>query len=593
MKEDKSFIIVGKFMISGKRSRVLVNRNCIICESEDQPSQRTIVPLNLVVALKTCFCSKIKKSTCDCLKKEENQNFYSSSGDLTPGTDTSANRDSATNTGNKNIDSDQNQNVSPVVKLKHIRIYYAVPSGQFSYKLTHLIVDPVEQSDAELRNWIESVNNLLQEFERPKRLMVFVNPYGGKRRGPKIYSHKVLPLFKIAGCTVDCIITQRANHARDVIMDSTFPVTSYDGLICVGGDGMFSELLNGLLLRTQEEANVNYHSTQSELKRPVTPIGVIPAGSTDAVCFGVCGNNDPVTAALHVILGNQINIDVSAVHSSRDEEQLIRYATTLLGYGFLGDTMLASEKSRWMGPKRYDWAGFKKVLGHKVYQGEIKLHVSTEDGSPKDRDICASNCPLCAKSAFRAKYENDPDKREINDGVVCMAIRGGFIAVNAVTMSCRCEKAKRGLSPAAHLGNGCADLILVSKCSRANYLRFLMRIASNGKSPFDLDFVDVYRVKEFEFNPIVSPEGSSKKYKVSDASVWNCDGEVISEPALHVKVHCQLVPLFGNGGENRDLGKNGSFFLSSKNKVHSISPEKNIINGQTADISVNAIEQTS
>lgn len=52
---------------------------------------------------------------------------------------------------------------------------------------------------------------------------------------------------------------------------------------------------------------------------------------------------------------------------------------------------------------------------------------------------------------------------------------------------------------------------------------------------FDLDFVDVYRVREFEFNPIVTPEGSSKKYKVSDASVWNCDGEVISEPALHVK----------------------------------------------------------
>lgn len=60
------------------------------------------------------------------------------------------------------------------------------------------------------------------------------------------------------------------------------------------------------------------------------------------------------------------------------------------------------------------------------------------------------------------------------------------------------------------------------------------------------------------------------------------------------RVHCQLVPLFGNGGENRDLGKNGSTFWSSNNKVHSISTEqKNIINGQTADISVNAIEQTS
>lgn len=220
--------------------------------------------------------------------------------------------------------------------------------------------------------------------------MVFINPYGGKRRGPRIYSQKVLPLFKIAGCTDDCVITQRANHAHDLILDPSFPVTSYDGLVCVGGDGMFSELLNSLLLRVQKEANVDYKSAQSTLIRPMTPIGVIPAGSTDAVCFGVCGNNDPVTAALHIILGNKINIDVSAVHSARDEEQLIRYATTLLGYGFLGDVMQESEKVRWMGPKRYDWVGFKKVLGLRSYQGEIKLHISTEDGSPKDTEICAS-----------------------------------------------------------------------------------------------------------------------------------------------------------------------------------------------------------
>lgn len=67
-----------------------------------------------------------------------------------------------------------------------------------------------------------------------------------------------------------------------------------------------------------------------------------------------------------------------------------------------------------------------------------------------------------------------------------MAIKGGFLAVNAVTMSCRCEKSKKGLSPAAHLGNGCADLIVVSKCSRVDYLRYLMRLANPGKSPVSL-----------------------------------------------------------------------------------------------------------
>lgn len=55
--------------------------------------------------------------------------------------------------------------------------------------------------------------------------------------------------------------------------------------------------------------------------------------------------------------------------------------------------------------------------------------------------------------------------------VVC----GKFLAVNATNMSCACPRTPRGLSPAAHLGDGSSDLILIRKCSRFNFLRFLVR----------------------------------------------------------------------------------------------------------------------
>lgn len=309
---------------------------------------------------------------------------------------------------------------------------------------------------------------------------MFINPFGGKRKGPQIYREKVEPLFKLAGIEVDVVLTERANHARDTLQDISTPIKDYDGFVCVGGDGMFSEMLNGIIVRTQLQEGVNYQSAEVKLSRPGIPIGVIPAGSTDAVAFGVTGINDPLTSAIHVVFGKTMHIDVSAVHDSYNDDRFLRYVTSVLGYGFLADVLLDSEKNRWMGPKRYDWAGFKKLMSLKSYAGEIKLRVSANDGSPRDHDLCESQCPLCAKSLQRSKYSlNDEDMpadlMDNNSPSSVLTIRGRFLSVNAATMACRCVKSKKGLSPAAHLGNGCSDLIVVSECSRLDYIRFLMR----------------------------------------------------------------------------------------------------------------------
>lgn len=66
--------------------------------------------------------------------------------------------------------------------------------------------------------------------------------------------------------------------------------------------------------------------------------------------------------------------------------------------------------------------------------------------------------PLCAEDVEEWK-------------VVC----GKFLAINAANMSCACPRSPRGLSPAAHLGDGASDLILIRKCSRFSFLRFLVR----------------------------------------------------------------------------------------------------------------------
>lgn len=98
--------------------------------------------------------------------------------------------------------------------------------------------------------------------------------------------------------------------------------------MCVGGDGSVAEICHALVLRAQLDAD----SPQNPVK-PVLPLGIIPAGeredtphidsptihlhsvsllalclsiftgSTDVVSCSVHGVRDPVTAALHIVLG--------------------------------------------------------------------------------------------------------------------------------------------------------------------------------------------------------------------------------------------------------------------------------------------------
>lgn len=125
-------------------------------------------------------------------------------------------------------------------------------------------------------------------------------------------------------------------------------------IVCVGGDGTFSEVFNGLILRSARENNVDIHDSEVVLPPPGLPIGVIPSGSTDTIAHSLHGTTDIETAAIHIIFGDKSGLDICSVHSSHD---LLRLYASVLSYGYLGDVVQDSENFRWMGPQRYDYSG--------------------------------------------------------------------------------------------------------------------------------------------------------------------------------------------------------------------------------------------
>nr|XP_031847729.1 ceramide kinase isoform X3 [Nomia melanderi] len=312
--------------------------------------------------------------------------------------------------------------------------------------------------------------------------------------------------------------------------------TVLQAIVCIGGDGTLAEVINGLVLRTTKEQQIDANDPEVRLPTPPLPIGVIPSGSTDTIAYSLHGTTDVQTAAIHIIFGDSTGLDISSVHN---DQNLLRLYASVLSYGYLGDVIRDSEKFRWMGPQRYDYSGFKKILANKGYEGEIQL--LSDPCHPATSTRCTKNCSRC----LQHMHNSVPDK-EISRWVT---VRGKFFMVNGANLACACSRSPMGFSPHCHVGDGCVDVILVRHTSLFNNIRMLLRLSSKQKTLYDLPFVEVYRAREFTFRamPTMHMQSESQlnsSYMKSSLSVWNCDGEVINNSNVKIRVHCQLVNVF-------------------------------------------------
>lgn len=464
--------------------------------------------------------------------------------------------------------------------------------------------------------WVNRINDLLNmDAERPKNLLVFVNPKSGKGHGCKVWE-TVASTFSQAKVKTKVTVTERAGQAFDIMSSITNrELTSYDGVVAVGGDGFFNEILNGLLLSRHK---CSYPPSPTELNHPVennddepvldtnvdirdpsdsgedeSPLlkkstnlrtgedscqtaedlefsfpnekfrfGLIPAGSTDAIVICTTGARDAMTSVLQIILGKAVCLDIAQVvrwkkTSSSKDEPSVRYAASFAGYGFYGDVITESEKYRWMGPKRYDYAGTKVFLRHRSYEAEVayveveseKKNIGLEKESTaswtkglwsllkkSERVACRANCNICKTKAGHSSAKC-PSLQPYSKDSRWLKSKGQFLSVGAAVISCRNEKAPDGLVADAHLSDGFLHLILIKDCPHAFYLCHLLQLAKKDGNPLDFEFVEHHKTPAFTFTSF------------GKESIWNVDGELFQAHQLSAQVFRGLINLFASGPE--------------------------------------------
>eukprot|EP00271_Cylindrocystis_brebissonii_P020271 TRINITY_DN6647_c0_g1_i2.p1 TRINITY_DN6647_c0_g1~~TRINITY_DN6647_c0_g1_i2.p1 ORF type:complete len:921 (+),score=178.28 TRINITY_DN6647_c0_g1_i2:117-2765(+) len=336
-------------------------------------------------------------------------------------------------------------------------------------------------------------------------------------------------------------------------------------------------------------------------------IGIIPAGSTDTIVISTTGTRDAVTAALHIVLGDRMPLDCLRITSwghgqsqqarqregaAEEAPPVVRYAASFCGYGFYGDVIKESEKYRWMGPARYDYAGMLTYCRHRSYEAEVwylEMPSGAGEGmgvphgpwpggangtigsggakkgfkSSNSRVVCKANCMVCASGQDFSHLGADLSSDEGDGSHHGKAAPGGLQApesslsirtnrgpfwkrahgnlyhsVGAAIMSCRNDKAPDGMAAHAHLADGQAHLILIRPCSRPMYLLQLLRMTWKGADPLDFSFVEYHKTPAFTF------------VSHNRESIWQVDGELFQAHQLSAQVFRGLVDVFARGPEN-------------------------------------------
>ncbi|KAI3697157.1 hypothetical protein L6452_29953 [Arctium lappa] len=201
----------------------------------------------------------------------------------------------------------------------------------------------------------------------PPRMLVILNPRSGRGRSSKVFHNLVEPIFKLAGFKLEVVKTTSAGHARNLAYSVDFS-TCPDGIICVGGDGIVNEVLNGLLCRDNQKEAISI------------PIGIIPAGSDNSLVWTVLGVRDPVSAALAIVKGGLTATDVFVVEWI--QTGVIHFGMTVSYFGFVSDVLELSDRyQKRFGPLRYFVAGVLKFLCLPKYSYELEyLPASKEKG---------------------------------------------------------------------------------------------------------------------------------------------------------------------------------------------------------------------
>ena len=216
-----------------------------------------------------------------------------------------------------------------------------------------------------------------------KRLLLIMNPTSGTKKANPHLS-EILSIFSQAGYESLVWMTQKRGDATEI---TALRGAEADLIVCIGGDGTFNEVVTGAV-----QAGIS------------TPIGYIPAGSTNDFAASLGLPKNVIQAAQSIVAGKPRAFDVG-----RFQDRCFTYVAS---FGAFTKTSYATSQN------------VKNALGHMAYVlGGIKelsaIHrchvaVTLDDGEREEGDYIFG--AVSNSTSVGGILTLDPEIVDMNDG---------------------------------------------------------------------------------------------------------------------------------------------------------------------------------
>ena len=231
--------------------------------------------------------------------------------------------------------------------------------------------------------------NDLQCKNRKRKLLVFINPIGGKGNAEKIWEKAYNILSLVSSISLEIIYTKYFKHAYEFTLKMS--PNEYDGIITCSGDGILHEVINAI-----------YHRKDTQILLNKLTFSSLPAGSGNAFSKSIsyyCGEKDNLIEnhCYYIIKGITKKIDLLE-YELRDLDKKV-YSFLTLTWSFIADVDLESEFLRCLGMFRVTLMGVIRWISLRKYYGTLYYLNDNNDNN-------LDNFPSIKENIDINKYNN-------------------------------------------------------------------------------------------------------------------------------------------------------------------------------------------
>ena len=346
------------------------------------------------------------------------------------------------------------------------------------------------------------------EFEAPKqrKYLLFVNPHSGSGTALRVYTHYAKEMFEQANIDIEAIVTTHANHAKEFVTSLTH-FDMYDGVVTIGGDGILSEVVNG----------ISHRADGKDIFKRIALIP-IPGGTGNGLVKSILFESDVEYSILNAIFtaikGSLAPLDMSLVTTKSLQTH---YSFLILGWGLISDIDILSETMRYLGELRLYVAAVYYMIKKKKYNGKLSMMLANDNNKQfSEADLPGLYSPLPIADEENSIKPNN-----------WITIEGSFVMIWVVQTSHAAISMYSG--PGVTLADGMFTIYVVQDMTRSDMLSLLFTVDSGEfvKHPK----VATYKARAYRLEPLETEKG-----------LFTMDGEVIE----YGPIQSVILPSYAN-----------------------------------------------